>query len=89
MTPLEKTIQLVGGQTALAKSVKVKQGHIWHWLNKSDGQVPPKMVLSVSRATGWQVTPHELRPDIYPNPDDGLPVSLRPANDEVEQKGAA
>ncbi|MBL2607392.1 Cro/Cl family transcriptional regulator, partial [Klebsiella pneumoniae] len=21
----------------------------------------------------WQVTPHELRPDLYPNPTDGLP----------------
>ncbi|MCV5295753.1 hypothetical protein OFC42_28600, partial [Escherichia coli] len=21
----------------------------------------------------WSVTPHELRPDIYPNPNDGLP----------------
>ncbi|ENE14571.1 hypothetical protein ECP03047993_1333 [Escherichia coli P0304799.3] len=21
----------------------------------------------------WEVTPHEIRPDIYPNPTDGLP----------------
>ncbi|EJP7019728.1 transcriptional regulator, partial [Escherichia coli] len=23
------------------------------------------------------VTPHELRPDIYPNPTDGLPVGFK------------
>ncbi|MFN2843388.1 Rha family transcriptional regulator, partial [Escherichia coli] len=28
-------------------------------------------VLQVFNATG--VTPHELRPDLYPNPTDGIP----------------
>ncbi|MCE9918330.1 Rha family transcriptional regulator, partial [Obesumbacterium proteus] len=28
--------------------------------------------LEVFHATG--VTPHELRPDLYPNPTDGMPV---------------
>lgn len=36
--------------------------------------VPAERVLAVAAATGWQVTPHELRPDIYPNPCDGLPA---------------
>lgn len=30
-------------------------------------------VINASRALNWQVTPHELRPDLYPNPTDGLP----------------
>ncbi|ADE90807.1 hypothetical protein AC03_5290 [Escherichia coli 3-073-06_S3_C1] len=25
----------------------------------------------------WEVTPHEIRPDIYPNPTDGLPVGFK------------
>ncbi|ACI38640.1 hypothetical protein ECEC1846_1140 [Escherichia coli EC1846] len=25
----------------------------------------------------WEVTPHEIRPDIYPNPTDGLPVGCK------------
>jgi Uncharacterized protein conserved in bacteria, prophage-related len=29
--------------------------------------------LKWSAATGFQVTPHDLRPDIYPNPTDGIP----------------
>ncbi|MBL1626970.1 Cro/Cl family transcriptional regulator, partial [Klebsiella pneumoniae] len=30
-------------------------------------------VLNACRVLDWQVTPHELRPDLYPNPTDGLP----------------
>lgn len=41
-------------------------------------------VLNVAEATNWQVTPHELRPDIYRHPDDGLPDHLR-----CKQKEAA
>ncbi|WP_233981700.1 transcriptional regulator [Pectobacterium versatile] len=36
-------------------------------------KVPGELVVKVARAIGWKVTPHELRPDLYPNPTDGLP----------------
>lgn len=39
--------------------------------------MPSDRVLDVSRATDYQVTPHELRRDLYPHPDDGLPTELR------------
>lgn len=29
--------------------------------------------LKWAAATEYQVTPHDLRPDLYPNPRDGLP----------------
>lgn len=38
--------------------------------------VPAERVLSVSQATDWRVTPHELRQDIYPNQLDGLPPKV-------------
>ncbi|MDP1063070.1 YdaS family helix-turn-helix protein, partial [Klebsiella pneumoniae] len=38
---------------------------------KTKGIVPSSQVLQVFNATG--VTPHELRPDLYPNPTDGIP----------------
>ena len=31
----ERAVQIVGGQSALARALGVKQGHIWHWLNKA------------------------------------------------------
>lgn len=36
--------------------------------------IPADRVIPVCQATTWQVTPHMLRPDIYPNPDDALPA---------------
>ncbi len=44
---------------------------IYKW--EKTGKVPPGHVIAISRATGWLVTPYDLRPDIYPHPDDGLP----------------
>ncbi|EFA1534654.1 transcriptional regulator, partial [Escherichia coli] len=34
-------------------------------------QLSPEKVLRIAEATNFEVTPHELRPDIYPNPTDG------------------
>lgn len=78
-TPLEESIEICGGQTALARAIGVRQGNIWSWINRFGNKVPPESVLSVSAATEWRVTPHELRPDIYPHPHDGLPEHLRTA----------
>ena len=60
---LEKAVEAVGGQTALATAVGVKQTHIWNWLNR-DKRVPAERVIAVEQATG--ISRHELRPDIYP-----------------------
>ncbi|MBJ3726804.1 helix-turn-helix domain-containing protein, partial [Salmonella enterica subsp. enterica serovar Corvallis] len=39
--------------------------------NRDHGMVPPNYIFPIFKMTG--VTPHELRPDLYPNPTDGLP----------------
>lgn len=64
---LQKAIEIVGGQTALANKIgePVKQAHVWNWLNR-DGVVPAEHVLKIEAATDGAVTRHELRPDIYP-----------------------
>lgn len=41
------------------------------------GKCPAETVLSLSEAVNWQVTPHDLRPDLYPHPQDGLPPHMR------------
>ena len=78
---LLKAVEIAGGQLALANRLdaKVKQAHVWGWINKTRDGVPAEHVISVAEATGWAVTPHELRPDLYPHPHDGLPVHLRVA----------
>ena len=62
---LQKAIEIVGGQTALARHLGLKQPHIWQWLNVSK-RVPAEFVLEIERATAGRVSRHELRPDIYP-----------------------
>ncbi|WP_417522267.1 transcriptional regulator [Marinobacter sp.] len=72
MNTLNKEIQLAGGPQALAKELGVTIQRLINW--RSRGRVPADMVLAYCRARSWQITPHELRPDIYPNPTDGLPA---------------
>jgi DNA-binding transcriptional regulator YdaS (Cro superfamily) len=82
-------VELVGGQSALADAIrafvpacKVKQAHVWQWLNLSKEPVPPaEYVIAIAQAANWRITPYELRPDIYPHPLDGMP--------RTEQQGAA
>lgn len=85
---LEKAVALAGGQAALAAGIrqrmpgaKVSQAHVWKWLNRVKGPVPPgDYVIAISGAVDFRVTPHELRGDLYPNKNDALPVaSLRSA----------
>jgi len=73
----ERAVEIVGGQSALARALGVKQGHVWHWLNKS-GRCPAEHVLTVETATSGAVSRHQLRPDLYPAPDSGAPSAPPP-----------
>lgn len=61
-TPLQKAIDAVGSQAALAAKIGKTQQAVSHWLKK-DGRVPAELVLAVETASG--VSRHELRPDIF------------------------
>ena len=63
-------------QADAARALGVTRQAMQFWVD-SESTVPPDRVLTVAAAFDWQVTPHELRPDLYPNPDDGLPPELR------------
>ncbi|MFN3069907.1 transcriptional regulator [Serratia sp. J2] len=71
MTALDMAIKSAGSARKLASSIGVTGMAISRWKTKYAGSVPSSRVLAVYQATG--VTPHELRPDLYPNPTDGLP----------------
>ena len=62
---LSRAIELVGGQTQLARLLGVKQANVWHWLNRAHN-VPGEYVLAIEKATGGKVGRHDLRPDLYP-----------------------
>lgn len=75
MSALEKAVELAESQARLARRMNVNPQAIHGW--RKAGLVPPDRVIGVSRAVEFKVTPHELRPDLYPHPEDGLPAELR------------
>lgn len=68
---LATAVRLTGGQTALAKAIggKVRQAHVWNWLNVS-GKAPSRYCKAIRKATGGKVSLYALRPDVYEKSDD-------------------
>ena len=75
-TALQQALQLAGSQAELARKcgAKTRQAHVWKWLRS--GRVSGLGALLVAKAVGYEVLPHQLRPDLYPNPWDGLPPAV-------------
>jgi len=71
---IQTYIQQVGIEKA-SLTLGVSVPAIKHYRN-GIRKVSPSKVLATCKATGWTVTPHELRPDLYPNPTDGIPIEL-------------
>lgn len=66
MNALSLAIAKVGGQAELARRVGTTPQAVNNWVVRG---LPVGRVLAIYRATRGAVTPHELRPDIYPDPD--------------------
>lgn len=69
-TTQQKIIAVCGSQSELARRLGKNSQTVSVWFRT---QVASAEVINTSRALHWEVTPHELRPDLYPNPTDGLP----------------
>ncbi|HBE9077613.1 transcriptional regulator [Serratia fonticola] len=68
---LLRAIKAVGTTKKFAERLGISQQSVGKWKNKRKGIIPQGRVLEVFAVSG--VTPHELRPDLYPNPTDCLP----------------
>lgn len=71
MTPTTKS-KVVGlaSQSEIARRLGIKPQTVNLWFKNG---VPAQKVLSLCECLCWEITPHEVAPDIYPNTDDGLP----------------
>ena len=58
---LRKAISLAGGPAALGQVLGIKSQAISQWQ-----RCPAERVIAVEKATGGEVSRHELRPDLYP-----------------------
>lgn len=66
MSPIEKVIQVSGGQSALARKLGVAPQSVQRWVAKK--QVPVKRVVQIEAAVDGLITRYELRPDIFSAP---------------------
>ena len=62
---LERAVDIIGGQTALAEALGIGQSRVNNWLNRDDQGVPGEFCTDIERLTESKVSCHELRPDIF------------------------
>lgn len=67
---VQRKILSVCSQAELGRRLGRRAQTVNGWFKN---KVPGELVVRVARAIDWKVTAHELRPDLYPNPTDGLP----------------
>ena len=67
MESLKHAISLAGSGAELGRRIGVERQTIASWLSR--GSVPAEQVLAIVQALDGKVTPHDLRPDLYPDPD--------------------
>ena len=73
INPVSEAIAIVG-----LMPLAVEVGVSYQAIQKYERtQAPGERVIAIAMATGWKVTPHRLRPDLYPHPEDGLPAERR------------
>jgi len=68
-----EAVALLGGLSAVGRHYGKTAWAVAKWVKA----FPPGRTLSLAELTGWRKTPHELCPEYYPNPDDGLPPVVR------------
>jgi len=74
MTP-EKTRKIlakIGKPRQIGEALGISRQAVEQWK-----LVPPEQAIPLAKFTKWVVTPHQLRPDLYPHKEDGLPPRMR------------
>ena len=66
MTTLNYAIDIAGGVAPLAKILDMSIQRVNNWRYRG---VPVEAVIDICLKLDNQVTPFQLRPDIYPDPD--------------------
>lgn len=70
---VQKAVEILGGQAALARACGVTQPAVFRWLNGI--RVKADHVMSIVKATGGEVKAYQIRPDLpelFPHPDSAV-----------------
>lgn len=76
----EKAVRSIGSVLSVSKKFGFRSSQsVANWI--INDRVPSQRVIALCEMGGWVVTPHELRPDLHPNPTDGLCCGVPSAPD--------
>jgi hypothetical protein len=75
MDKLKNIVLSIGASVVAEKMGENNAQTIYNWLQRES--IPDGKVRLLCEAINFQITPHQLRPDMYPHPQDGLPENLR------------
>jgi DNA-binding transcriptional regulator YdaS (Cro superfamily) len=64
LSAIQKAVDAVGSQAALAKAIGVPPALVWQWLN-SRRPVAAQHCIPIEAATAGAVTRYDLRPDVF------------------------
>lgn len=62
-------------QAELGRRIGLPQQVISRWVNGQQ-QVPAERIIPLCSLLDWEVTPHEIRPDLHPTPTSGIPEGV-------------
>jgi DNA-binding transcriptional regulator YdaS (Cro superfamily) len=62
ITPIQKAVNIVGGQNAMARLLGLSQPHIYNWIKKN--KTPAQHCPKIERLTYGQVRCEDLRQDV-------------------------
>jgi len=66
MDAFKKIKSVFGSQSELARRLNIEPMTVSQW--KTRGRIPAERVPSICEASGGEISPHELRPDLYASP---------------------
>ncbi|MBG6243509.1 MAG: Cro/Cl family transcriptional regulator [Candidatus Symbiopectobacterium sp. Dall1.0] len=64
-------LRTLASQSDIARHLGVTPQAVSLWFKS---RVPARYIRALCAFLEWRVTPHELNGEIYPNPDDALPI---------------
>lgn len=73
---IDTAIHIAGSQSELARRLGISLQRLSNWRSRG---IPVDQVLRVAQAVEFKVTPHQLNPELYPNPTDGVPPDQQSA----------
>ena len=70
---LQTTLKITGlaSKSEIARRLDVKPQLVSYWFKRG---VPPHWIIPFCSVLNWVVTPHQIDPQLYPNPTDALPT---------------